>query len=691
MKGNTLKKLLIMINILFSIHLIDINQIISNKNNLKTQNPKLSVVIPIYNGEKYINHSLKSVQNQEFKNLEIIIIDDHSNDKSLKIIKNYIQKDKRIKLIENKENRRILFCKSFGVLNSKGNYIIEIDQDDLFIRNDTFDILLNESEKFELDLLHFNHLCGNNINNIIKLHNPIKFKSIDKQPKLKYKQFNTTIYYLWGNLIKSDLYKKVIYNLWPIIINYKIIFQEDYLITFFILIYAQKSQETKNIFYYNFKNKRQASNQYQNNSEYYLCVALAGIIFYDYYIVSFPKDFLILINYINILRFDLKKTQKLYPTLFNYFFGKILSNNKLLKMYKNNLMKIFNISENCDSYPHLTRNQNYFILDKLSKNEKSFIERKNELIKLSIIIICSNYKIITKVIKQLNAQNFEFFEIIIIYDDENQQYYNLLNNYIKIFHHIKLINNEIKKGTFYSISVGIMKAKGDYLIILNQNCFFLCINALQNLYNEIKNDDADIFEFNLYKILPNNYIDLYKCNHFKSKFNFTHIKYNLEFNNIDIQKELLTNKIFKSKYIKNIIKKYKIEKYNEIIDYYYNDIFSFIIDDNYYKFKKVFSSNIYINDIDCDKIKFNDFKSPKTNMINETIFYISFIFDNSKKTSESKEKVLKEFFNVLSIIFNKFTKITKISLKLINKFIRSKYISKNNKALLKFYYNSLIH
>ena len=291
----------------------------------------------------------------------------------------------------------------------------------------------------------------------------------------------------------------------------------------------------------------------------------------------------------------------------------------------------------------------------------------------------------------INIQKFDYFEIIIIYDDENKKYYNLLKNYIKKFSFIKLICNEYKRGIFYSISYGVMQAKGNYLMILNPNCLFLDRNTLQNIYNEAKKDDLDILEFNLYKILSDNYINLYKCNHFISQFNLTEIKYNLEYNNIDINKELLTNKIFRSEYLKNIIKNYKLDKFNEVIDYYYNEIFEFLIQNNFHKFKRISSESIYINDNDFDKIIFNNFTYKETKKINETIFYINFIFDNSKNENKIKEKVLKEFFNVLSIIFNKYCKISQNSLKLINKFIKSNYISKDNKILLKFYYNSLIN
>ena len=59
---------------------------------------------------------------------------------------------------------------------------------------------------------------------------------IENQPKIKYSMFKTITGLLWGHLIKADLYKKILYHLWPIIINYKIIFQEDYLINYCFIL-----------------------------------------------------------------------------------------------------------------------------------------------------------------------------------------------------------------------------------------------------------------------------------------------------------------------------------------------------------------------------------------------------------------------------------------------------------------------
>ena len=624
------------------------------------------------------------------KNIEIIIIDDHSTDDSINIIKNYMKKDKRIKLIENQKNRRILFCKSLGALNSKGKYIIELDQDDMFVRNDVFKILYKIGENDDLDLLHFNFIAGKNVFNRPIVFNSGKRYNIENQPELKFTLFKRNLNLLWGYLIKSDLYKKVIYNLWPIIINYQIIFQEDYLITFFMLIYAQKFLNIQNKFYFYRQHKQSTSNGFNTNPQYYLSVIFAGIIFYEYYIDFYSQDFQIIINYINSKKNDFRMIQVLYQPLFNFFFGKILSNKHILIEDKNYIMNFFNITENCDSYKLFNKNEN-ITSDTLSFENINKTKKQNDQILISVIVVFSNYKKIIRLINSICSQTFESYELILIHDDNNNNInYHLLNNYIKNYKNIKLVKNEMKQGTLYSITRGISISNGKYLMILNQNYFFLSNDVFETLNKEIENYNFDILEFNIYKILPNNFIDLYRCKHFQSKFDLSSIKFNIDYIDIDINNDLLTNKLFKADYFKPIINKFNLNKINIIIDHYYNNFILFITDLAAYKFRQVSSVSIYINEEENDKIKFNNFTSDENNLINETISYINFIFENSKNTFEIKEKVLKEFFNVLSIIFNKFTKISKSAFLLINKFFNCKYISQANKDLLKIYFQSLI-
>ena len=119
-------------------------KILYNENLVYSQNPLISVVIPLYNDEKYINATLKSVQNQKMKDIEIILIDDFSTDNSAKYVEESQKKDPRILLIKNKKNMGILYTKSIGVLKARGKYIFPLDDDDMIIIDDLFIIFMKK-------------------------------------------------------------------------------------------------------------------------------------------------------------------------------------------------------------------------------------------------------------------------------------------------------------------------------------------------------------------------------------------------------------------------------------------------------------------------------------------------------------------------------------------------------------------
>ena len=92
------------------------------------QQPKISVIVPVYNVEKYLKQCLDSIVNQTYKNLEIIIVNDGTKDNSMKIVENYLQ-DNRIKVI-NKENGGLASARNSGLEKVTGKYISFIDSDD---------------------------------------------------------------------------------------------------------------------------------------------------------------------------------------------------------------------------------------------------------------------------------------------------------------------------------------------------------------------------------------------------------------------------------------------------------------------------------------------------------------------------------------------------------------------------------
>lgn len=129
-------------NIIFNKTLIDGARIFN-----LTNNPKISIIITVYNGEAYLNTSLISIQNQDFKDIEIIMIDDCSSDNSINLIKELMIKEPRIVLYKNIINKGMLYTKIKGIKLAKGKYILLLDEDDIFVQRDALSILYKEAKK----------------------------------------------------------------------------------------------------------------------------------------------------------------------------------------------------------------------------------------------------------------------------------------------------------------------------------------------------------------------------------------------------------------------------------------------------------------------------------------------------------------------------------------------------------------
>ena len=136
----------------------------------KRKNPKISLIITVFNQRPFIKTLYAYIQKQELKDIEIIFVDDASTDNSSSTIIELMKYDKRIIYIKNPSNKKQYYSINVGVLFSKGEYILSIDPDDLLINN----ILIKayETAKFyNLDILQFYMLLG------MSLWTAVKFKS----------------------------------------------------------------------------------------------------------------------------------------------------------------------------------------------------------------------------------------------------------------------------------------------------------------------------------------------------------------------------------------------------------------------------------------------------------------------------------------------------------------------------------
>ena len=186
--------------------------------------PKISIIIPVYNSQISIELPVKSVQNQNFNNLEIILVNDFSTDNSSIIIKNLQNNDKRIKIINNNKNMGILYSRCIGVLISKGKYIFPLDNDDLFLDYNILEIIYKNAKKYKFDILEFKSFVIPNYNPNIKDLKEDYFNShsnnlILHQPELgiypisKNNRYYANNFHLWGKCFLSKVYKEAINKL----------------------------------------------------------------------------------------------------------------------------------------------------------------------------------------------------------------------------------------------------------------------------------------------------------------------------------------------------------------------------------------------------------------------------------------------------------------------------------------------
>ncbi len=509
------------------------------------------------------------------------------------------------------------------------------------------------------------------------------------------------IYLLWGLLIKADLYKKTIYHLWPVIMNYQLIFHEDYTISFMLIIFAERYEYLNKFAILHLVHRNSASNNFSENKNYYLSVLFVSNLICEYYLKNNPKDIKILVNYITLFNECFQYAKKFYPDLFKYIIKNILNSDYLSNK---DILKIINKIEN---------NNNTYTRGELNKKYNSFINinnyKSNSLLqnititndfllkspKITIIIYCKEFQYLSNTIKSIISQKYKNIEIIIIYDNNDSESLSLIKNYIKNYKFTTLIYNKDIKGLIYSISIGVMKSKGKYILFLQPGYTFYNYNILEEIKYIIINKDLDIIEFNLL-INENENISyenlyIYKCIHIKSNVNIDLIKYNKLNKEIDQEKEILFNKLIKTDLLKEVINECNFINCKEIIYNYYDNIIFFSLNKKNITFEYINITGIIQNNNQIDKLKLMKIKKDQNQIIKDSIFYINFLYDMSDETYEGKKYALNEFYNLLSVIYNKFKIISDESIKLFKKFNNSKLIDISDKNELNFYYNSLIN
>ena len=168
--------------------------------------PKVSILIPIYNVEKYLRQCLDSVVNQTLKDIEIICINDGSTDNSLKIIKDFANKDDRIKIID-KENTGYGHSMNCGLKVAQGEYIGIIESDD-FTELHMFEVLYNQAKNLDAEIVRSNHF--NQVDeyfNFVEVLHQDTYNQIFTPRLQNYKFFSKQVA-VWSGIYKRDFLSK---------------------------------------------------------------------------------------------------------------------------------------------------------------------------------------------------------------------------------------------------------------------------------------------------------------------------------------------------------------------------------------------------------------------------------------------------------------------------------------------------
>lgn len=298
--------------------------------------PKVSVIIPVYNVEKYLRECLDSVVNQTLQDIEIICINDGSTDNSLEILKEYAKRDERIDIIDS-INKGVSTARNLGIDKSQGKYIIFVDSDD-WLEPDCIAKAFDNITKTKADILCYGFNIIDNLQKQKCWHFEI-IKNNCLKPEYNIQALKPFLTYVWDKIYRAEFIKKN-----QIYFPENISTAEDGIFNLFCLYKKPKYIFLPQLFYnYRTNNKNSATNQLEN-------VILSDSIAFKYIINS--SQFGVIDENLKILTIEKFINGIYYYYTKNKNFARklkyIYQINKLIKyIYKCNLKNLFLKASNC--------------------------------------------------------------------------------------------------------------------------------------------------------------------------------------------------------------------------------------------------------------------------------------------------------------------------------------------------------
>ncbi|MDR0738804.1 MAG: glycosyltransferase [Oscillospiraceae bacterium] len=227
----------------------------------------LSIIVPVFNAQNFLERCIDSLLVQTFEDFEIIIVDDCSTDNSLKIIKGFEKKTpQKIRVIESKIKLRQGGARNLGINLAKGDYIGFVDSDD-WVHHDMFKFLYTIAKKENSDMVGCRYFLAYSEKKIKKVenHNSVKFLKLFSGKNLTIGQKKILFFITSG--LWCHIYKKTLILENNIFFPEKLAYEDNYFVRLYILYIKKYSFINKSLYYY-FKNPNSTTNQ--KNKSYQL-------------------------------------------------------------------------------------------------------------------------------------------------------------------------------------------------------------------------------------------------------------------------------------------------------------------------------------------------------------------------------------------------------------------------------------
>jgi glycosyltransferase EpsH len=229
-------------------------------------NQLLSVIVPIYNGEKYLNECIESIVNQTYKNLEILCINDGSTDRSLEILQKWQNRDNRIK-VYSQDNSGVATARNVGIREARGEFVSFVDCDDMIACN-AIELLYKYGEMFDISIGKATHDIMNIPSDVSRLEvEPYKLKLIIlnyKKYNGKFLDKNFSFEDQWGAAISCGrLYRREMLVANNILYPKSVVLGEDVVFNLMAYTYAQKCVLIDKPIYYYRPNELSVTSNFQ--------------------------------------------------------------------------------------------------------------------------------------------------------------------------------------------------------------------------------------------------------------------------------------------------------------------------------------------------------------------------------------------------------------------------------------------